>query len=145
MENFTMNRIILFAAMAIVIATASAAVALNSAVLVGTWQLVERAQDKEGKPCPFVGQQIVFTADGKMISPNMPAPFRYKVNPSKTEAEVAIARNPELKGMEIMLATMRDLQGDWSKAPLAYGVQLNGNQLVMKVSGYTPARYKKQK
>lgn len=124
---------------------ASAAMALDSAALVGKWQLVERAQDKSGKPCPFVGQQIEFTVDGKMISPNMPAPFQYKVNPSKAEAEVAIARNPELKGMEIMLATMRDLQGDWSKAPLAYGVQLNGNQLAMKVSGYTPARYKKQK
>lgn len=140
-----MNRIILFAAMAIVMSAASAALALDSAALIGKWQLVERAQDKAGKPCPFVGQQIEFTADGKMISPNMPAPFRYKVNPSKAEAEVAIAKNPELKGMEIMLATMRDTQSDWSKAPLAYGVQLKGNQFIMKVSGYTPARYKRQK
>jgi hypothetical protein len=106
---------------------------------------VERAQDESGKPCPFVGQQIEFTSDGRMISPNMPAPFRYKVNPSKVEAEGAIANNPELNGMEIMLASMRDVQGDWSKAPLVYGVQLKGNQLTMKVSGYTPSRYKKQK
>lgn len=131
--------------MAIVMSVTSAALALDNAALIGKWQLVENAKDTEGKPCPFVAQQIEFTADGKMISPNMPAPFRYKVNPSKAEAEVAIVRNPELKGMEIMLATMRDLQGDWSKAPLAYGVQLKDNQLIMKVSGYTPARYKRQK
>lgn len=140
-----MIRFIIVLTMAIIISATSAAMALDNAALIGTWQLVKRAQDKAGKPCPFVGQQIEFTSDGKMISPNMPAPFRYKVNPSKEEAEGAVARNPELKGMEIMLATMRDLQGDWSKAPLAYGVQLNENQLVMKVSGYTPAQYKKQK
>ena len=144
-ENFNMNRIIYNLAIAIVISAASAALALDNAALIGKWQLVERAQDKEGKPCPFVGQQIVFTADGKMISPNMPAPFHYKVNPGKAEADGAIARNPELKGMEIMLASMRDPQNDWSKAPLVYGVQLNGNQLTMKVSGYTPALYKRQK
>ncbi len=47
--------------------------------------------------------------------------------------------------MEIMLAMMGDSQSDWSKAPIVYGVKLKGNQLTMKVSGYTPARYKKQK
>ena len=54
-----MNRIILFAAMAIVMSMASAALALDNAALVGTWQLVENAKDKDGKPCPFVGQQIL--------------------------------------------------------------------------------------
>jgi hypothetical protein len=140
-----MNRIILFAAMLIVMSLASAAVALDSAALIGTWQLVKNAMDKDGKPCPFVGRQIEFTADGRMISPNMPAPFRYKVNPDKADAAGAIARYPELQGMDIMLATMRDSPIDWSKAPLVYGVHLKGNQLVMKVSGYTPARYKKKK
>ena len=124
---------------------ASAVLALDNTALIGTWQLVERAHDKDGKPCPFVGQQIVFTADGKMISPNMPAPFRYKVNPDKADAEGAIARNPELKGMEIMLATMKDSQIDWSKAPIVYGVQLKDKELILKVSGYTLSRYKKQK
>ena len=100
-----MNHII-FAAMAIVMTMASAALALDNAALIGKWQLVERAQDKAGKPCPFVGEQIQFTADGKMISPNMPMPFKYKVNPTKAEAEAAITKNPELKGMEIMLAMM---------------------------------------
>ena len=80
-----------------------------------------------------------------MISPNMPVPFRYKVNPNKAEAEGAITRNPELKGMEIMLAMIGGSQSDWSKAPIAYGVHLKGKQLIMKVSGYTPARYKKEK
>jgi len=140
-----MNRIILFAAMTIVMSMASAAVALDNAALIGKWQLVERAQDKAGKPCPFVGQQIEFTADGKMISPNMPMPFKYKVNPTSAEAETAVTKNPELKGMEIMLAMMGNSQSDWSKAPIAYGVKLNGNEFTMKVSGYTPARYKKQK
>jgi hypothetical protein len=140
-----MKRFILFSALTIVMFAASAVLALDNTALIGTWKLVERAKDKAGKPCPFVGPQIEFTSDGKMISPNMPAPFRYKVNPSKTEAEGAIARNPELNGMEIMLATMRNTQSDWSNAPLVYGVQLIGNQLVMKVSGYTPARYKKLK
>jgi hypothetical protein len=140
-----MNRIILFSAMIIVMSVASSALALDSAALIGTWQLVENAKDSKGKPCPFVGQQIKFTADGKMISANMPAPFKYKVNPSTAEAEEAIARKPELKGMEILLATMRNSQTDWSKAPLVYGVQLNGDQLVMKVVGYTPALYKRQK
>ena len=131
--------------MAIVMLMASAALALDSAALIGTWQLVENARDKDGKPCPFVGQQIQFTADGKMISANMPVPFRYKVNPAKGEAEGAITRNPDLKGMEIMLVMVGDSQNDWSKAPIVYGLQLKGNQLIMKVSGYTPARYKKQK
>ena len=140
-----MNRFIFLSTMAIVMLAASAVLALDNTALIGRWQLVERAQDKAGKPCPFVGQQIEFTADGKMISPNMPAPFRYKVNPEKTEVEVAIAKNPELKGMEIMLATMGGAQIDWSKAPIVYGVQLKGNQFTMKVSGYSPARYKKQK
>jgi len=140
-----MNRIILFAAMTIVMSMASAAVALDNAALIGKWQLVERAQDKAGKPCPFVGQQIEFTADGKMISPNMPMPFKYKVNPTSAEAEVAITKNPELKGMEIMLAMTGNSQSDWSKAPIVYGVKLKGNQFTMKVSGYTPALYKKQK
>ncbi|MDD2583032.1 MAG: hypothetical protein PHR66_13670 [Desulfuromonadaceae bacterium] len=140
-----MNRIILFAAMAIVVTMASAAVALDNAALIGNWQLVKNAMDKNGKPCPFVGQQIEFTADGKMISGNMPMPFKYKVNPTKAETEAAITRNPELRGMEIMLATMGNAQSDWSKAPIVYGVQLKGNQFTMKVSGYTPAHYKKKK
>ena len=140
-----MNRFILFAAMAIVMSMASAATALDNAALIGTWQLVETAKDKNGKPSPFVGRQIEFTADGKMISANMPMPFKYKINPTAAEAEVAITKNPELKEMEIMLAMMGNSQGDWLKAPIVYGVKLKGNQLTMKVSGYTPARYKKQK
>ena len=140
-----MNRFIFFTAIALVMLLASAALALDNASLIGKWQLVENARDKEGKPCPFTAQQIEFTADGKMISAKMPAPFRYKVNPDKAEAEGALTRNPELKGMEIILAMIGGSQSDWSKAPIVYGVQLKGNQLVMKVSGYTPARYKKQK
>jgi hypothetical protein len=142
-----MNRIILSAALAIIISMASAAVAvaLDSTALVGKWQLVKNAMDKDGKPCPFVGRQIEFTADGKMISANMPMPFKYKVNPTPAEAEAAIAKNPELKGIEIMLATVGDSQSDWLRAPIVYGVELKGNQLTMKVSGYTPARYKMQK
>jgi hypothetical protein len=139
-----MNRFILFSTMAIVMSAASAAMALDSTALIGTWQLVETARDSEGKPCPFVGQQIKFTADGKMFSANMPVPFKYKVNPSATEAEEAIASKPELKGMEIMLVMMGNSQNDWSKAPIVYGVQLKDNQFIMKVSGYSPARYKKQ-
>lgn len=135
----------IFAVLALVVSMASAALALDSAALVGRWQLVERARDKSGKPCPFVGQQIEFTADGKMISPNMPMPFKYKANPTAAEAEAAVTKNPELKGMEIMLAMMGNSQSDWLKAPIVYGVQLKGNQLTMKVSGYSPARYKKQK
>jgi hypothetical protein len=140
-----MNRRIIFPAMAIIMLLASSALALDNAALIGTWKLVERAQDKDGKPCPFVGEQIVFTADGKMISPNMPAPFRYKVNPSKAEEEAAITRHPELKGMDIMLAIMGNSQPDWSKAPIVYGLQLKDKQLFMKVSGYTLSRYKKLK
>jgi len=141
----TMNRIILFAALITLVAMASTALALDNAALVGKWQLVERAMDKDGKPCPFVGQQIVFTADGKMMSPNMPMPFKYKVNPTPAEADAAIAKNPELKGMEIMLAMMGNAQSDWSKAPIVYGVQLAGNRFTMKVSGYTTSRYEKVK
>ena len=140
-----MNRIILFAAMAIVLTMASAAVALDNAALIGNWQLVKNAMDKNGKPCPFVGQQVEFTTDGKMISGNMPVPFKYKVNPTSAEAEAAIMKNPELKGTEIMLAMMGNAQSDWSKAPIIYGVQLKGNQFTMKVPGYTPAHYKKKK
>jgi hypothetical protein len=140
-----MNRSILCAATAIIMSMASTVLALDNAALVGKWQLVERAQDKAGKPCPFVGQQIEFTADGKMISPNMPMPFKYKVNPTPAEAEAAVTKNPELTGMDIMLAMMGNSKSDWLKAPIVYGVQLKGDQFTMKVSGYTPARYKKQK
>jgi len=140
-----MKHIILFAAMAIVMSMTSAAVALDNAALIGTWKLVENAMDKDGKPCPFVGRQITFTADGKMISANMPMPFKYKVNPTSAEAEVAITKNPELKGMEIMLAMIGNSQSDWLNAPIVYGVALKGNLFTMKVSGYTPARYNKQK
>lgn len=131
--------------MAFVMILASTALAIDNAVLIGKWQLVEIAMDKHGKPCPFVGKELLFTSDGKMISPNMPAPFRYKVNPAKAEEAAALAKNPELKGMEIMLASMGNSKIDWSKAPIVYGVQLKDNQFIMKVSGYTPARYKKQK
>ena len=140
-----MNRFILFAALAIVISLASAATALDNAALVGSWQLTENAMDKDGKPCPFVGQKIQFTANGKMISANMPMPFSYKVNPAKEEVAAAIAKNPELKGMDIMLATMGEGQIDWTKARIVYGVELKGDKFTMKVSGYTPARYKKIK
>jgi hypothetical protein len=54
-------------------------------------------------------------------------------------------KNPELKGMEIMLATMGDGQIDWTKARIVYGVALKSGQFTMKVSGYSPARYKKLK
>ena len=140
-----MNKIILLLAMVLVLSAASLALALDGAALVGTWQLVEPAKDAEGKDCPFVGQQIQFTADGKMISANMPMPFKYKVNPTAAEAEAAIAKKPELKGMEIMLAMMGNMQADWSKAPIVYGVALKNKQFTMKVSGYTPALYKKLK
>jgi hypothetical protein len=143
--ELTMNRNIMFAAMAIVMSMASAAAALDNAALIGTWQLVENAVGKDGKPCPFVGRQIEFTADGKMISANMPMPFKYKVNPTPAEAQVAIAKNPEIKGMEIMLAMVGNSQSDWSQTPIAYGVQLKNNLFTMKVSGYTPARYEKKK
>lgn len=139
-----MKRFLLFTALALVITTVSTALALDSTALIGTWQLVERAQDKAGKPCPFVGEQIKFTADGKMISANMPMPFKYKVNPTLAETEAAISKNPELKGMEIMLAMMGNTKGDWSNAPIVYGVELKGNQLIMKVSGYSVSRYKKK-
>ena len=109
----------------------------------GSW--LNNAMDKDGKPCAFVGKQIEFTADGKMIFANMPMPFSYKVNPGKVEVEAAIAKNPELKGMEIMLVTMGVGQIDWTKARIVYGMELKGNQFTMKVSGYTPARYKKLK
>ena len=131
--------------MAIVMTLASAAVALDNAALIGKWQLVDNAMDKQGKPCPFVGEQIEFTPDGKMISPNMPAPFSYKVNPAKAELEAAISKNPELKGMEILLASIGNSKIDWTKAPIVYGIQLKDKQFTMKVPGYTPARYKKQK
>jgi len=140
-----MNRIILFAALAIVMSMTSTAVALDNTALIGKWQLVTNAMGKDGKPCPFVGQQIEFTTDGKMISANMPMPFKYKVNPTPAEAEAATRKNPELKGMEIMLAMMGNSQSDWSKAPIVYGVELKGTQFTMKVSGYTPARFKKMK
>lgn len=140
-----MNRVFMSAVMAIIILTASAALALDQKALTGKWILIERAQDNAGNPCPFVGQQIEFTADGKMMSPNMPMPFSYKVNPAKAEVEAAISRNPELKGMEIMLASVGGGIIDWTKARIVYGVKLSDNQFTMKVSGYTPARYKKLK
>lgn len=136
-----MNRFIFFSAMAIIISAASAGLAFDSAALIGKWQLVEKALDSQGKPCPFVGQKIEFTADGKMISANMPVPFRYKVNPDKADVAGAIARNPELDGMDIMLVKV----GNSPRDPIAYGVQLKDNQFIMKVSGYTPARYMKLK
>jgi hypothetical protein len=139
------TRFSLFPAIATLLLLASSALALDSAALIGKWQLVENALDGEGKPCPFVGKQIEFTSDGKMISANMPAPFKYKVNPSAAESAAALARNPELQGMEIMLAMMGNMQSDWSKAPIVYGVQLKGKEFIMKVSGYTPARYQKRK
>lgn len=37
---------------------------------------------------------------------------------------------------------MGNSQNEWSKAPFVYGVKLKGKQFIMKVSGYTPARYK---
>ena len=140
-----MNRFFLFSVVAIVLSLSSAALALDDQALIGKWQLIQRAHDSEGKPCPFVGQQIEFTADGKMISPNMPVTFQYKVNPDKADAAGAIARYPELKGMDIMLARLGNAQSDWSKAPIVYGVQLKDKDLIMKVSGYSPSLYKKQK
>ena len=144
LEN-SMKRFIFFSALALVMSVASAALALDTASLIGTWKLVEVARDKDGKPCPYVGQQIEFTADGKMISANMPVPFLYNANPDKADAEQAIKKNPSLKGMEIMLAMMSGAPRDWSKAPIVYGIAVKGDQLTMKVSGYTPAQYKKQK
>jgi hypothetical protein len=144
-ENFIMNRLIIFLTMALVMSVAPFAMALDSAALVGSWQLVESAKDADGNDCPFVGKQLKFTADGKMISANMPVPFKYKVNLSEAETKSAITRRPDLEGMEIMLAMMGNSSSDWSKAPIIYGVQLEGNQFTMKVSGYTPARYKKLK
>jgi hypothetical protein len=144
LENY-MNRFIFFATLAIIMSVASAALAMDNAALIGKWQLVENAIDKEGKPCPFVGQQLEFTSDGKMISANMPVPFLYNANPDKADAEQAIKKNPSLKGMEIMLAMMSGAPRDWSKAPIVYGIAVKGDQLTMKVSGYTPAQYKKQK
>ena len=132
-------------ATALILTSAMTALALDNSALIGKWKLVETAKDKDGKPCPFVGQQLEFTADGKMISANMPMPFQYKINPAPNEAESALARNPELKGMELMLANPKPGPGDWSKAPIVYGIELKGGDFIMKVSGYTPARYKKQK
>jgi hypothetical protein len=140
-----MYRFTFLGAMALILSASASVLALDGAALVGRWQLVEPARDGQGKPCPFVGRQIEFTADGRMISANMPVPFRYKVNPAKADTAGALARNPELKGMELMLAAMGGAQIDWAKAPIIYGLELKGAQLTMKVSGYTPAQYKKQK
>lgn len=127
-----------------VLCTAVSAQAFDGAALVGKWRLVENARDKAGQPCPFVSDRIEFTGDGRLLTVGMPVVFRYRINPGKAEAAAAARRNPELKGMEIMLA-MEASQTDWSKAPVAYGVKMKGGEFVMKVSGYTPARYKKEK
>jgi len=140
-----MNRLVLFAALVLIMSLAPPAMALDNIALFGTWKLVEPAKGKDGKPCPFVGKQILFTPDGTMVSDNMPMPFKYNVDLDKTEIDRAISRYPELKGMEIMLAMVGNAQTDWSKAPIVYGVKLKGDQLIMKVSGYTPARFKKMK
>lgn len=118
--------------------------AFDGAKLVGKWRLVENARDKAGQPCPFVSGQIELTADGRLLTAGMPVVFRYKVNPGKADSAEALKRNPELKGMAIMLA-MEASRSDWSKAPIVYGVEIKKNELIMKVSGYTPARYKKEK
>ncbi len=140
-----MKRIIPFAALVIIMSMASAAMALDNIALFGTWKLVETAKDKNGKPSPFVGKQILFTSDGTMISENMPMPFKYNVDLEKTETAMVVSRYPELKGMDIMLVMPGNSQADWSRAPIVYGVKLKGDQLIMKISGFTPARYKKQK
>ena len=140
-----MKRFMILATAIISMLQSNTVVAIDNAALIGSWTLVERAKDADGKLCPFVGEQIRFTPDGKMISPNMPMPFSYKANPAKAEAEAAVSRRPELKGKDILLAIPGNMPGDWTKAPIAYGVSLKGNQLTMIVPGYTPARYKKQK
>jgi len=141
-----MNRIVFFLTIALVMSVTSALFALDKASLIGKWQLVEPARDKAGQPCPFVSQKIEFTKDGRLLSLGTPVVFWYKVNPDKTEVAEAIKRNPELMGMgmEIILA-MQAPQGDWSKAPIVYGVQLKDTTFIMKVSGYSPARYVRQK
>lgn len=137
------TRVLMAAALAASMAVP--ALALDQKALVGTWQLVEIAKDSAGKPCPYVGQKIEFTADGNMVSGNMPMPFTYKVNPAKEEIEAALARHPQLKDMELMLATMAKGNIDWKKAPIVYGVGFKDKQFLMKVAGYTPAVYKKVK
>ena len=42
-----------------------------------------------------------------MIAADMPIPLRYKVNPTKDEAEAAITKNPELKRLENLLAAIQ--------------------------------------
>lgn len=118
--------------------------AFDGARLVGKWRLLEIARDRNGQPCPFVSEQIEFTADGRLLTVGMPVVFRYKVNPGKAVAAEAIKRNPDLNGMEIMLA-MEASQTDWSKAPITYGVKISDGTFLLKVSGYTPARYKREK
>ncbi len=140
-----MNKSIIALALSLSLSLASAAVALDNSKLVGTWQLVENAKDADGNNSPFVTEKLQFTSDGKMISANMPMPFRYKVNPDKAEIDRALARFPDLKGMEIMLAMVGNSPNDWSRPNIVYGVELKDNKFTMKLSGYTPARYKKLK
>ena len=145
--NFTgvilMNKFFLFLCLIVLLFFNSTAHAFNAKQLVGKWRLVEIARDVSGQPCPFVSDQIEFTADGRMLTVGIPVVFRYLANPDKTESKNVLKQNPELKDMELMLI-MEASQFDWSKAPIAYGVKLSKDELVLKLSGYTPARYRKE-
>ena len=140
-----MTKIMLLVTITLLLSTVSGVMALEKPALIGVWQLVENAKDSEGNESPFVSNQIFFSADGTMESENMPVAFHYKINPDKTELENALARNPELKGMDIMLIIVGESPQDWSRPTIVYGVELKKDLLSLKISGYTPARYKKLK
>jgi hypothetical protein len=116
-----------------------------AAQLVGAWQLAAPAADPSGQPCPFVPDSMEFHSDRTASMSNMPGGrFPYKTDVTAEEKQAILARNPGLKGMQLLLLKPTP-QMDWRSTPMVYGYRVTKSELTLTVPGYSPAKFKRLK
>jgi hypothetical protein len=143
-----LHRPVLFLILSILILSAAAiteAGPSSAAQLAGTWQLTAPSVDASGQPCPFVPDGMEFHADRTASMSNVPGGrFPYKTDVTAEEKQAVLARNPGLKGMQLLLLKPSP-QMDWRSTPMVYGYRVTKNELTLTVPGYSPAKYKRLK
>lgn len=136
---------LLFALVLGMLASNIALAAGKGPALLGTWVLTDSPTDASGKPCPFIPQKMQFFKDHTLTMSTIPnRSLPYKTDPTPDEREKIEARDPDLKGKQLLLIKPNP-NLDWVSTPMVYGYSLKGDRLTLSIKGWEPSTFKRKK
>ena len=112
--------------------------------LVGSWKMIQKATDSEGKPCSFVPEVFDFFIDKTVVLSNFgSAHLPYTTSVTPEEKQIIEKRVPELKGKNLLLIKPNPNMG-WTNTPMVYAYEINKNKLSIILQGFSPATFEKK-